>query len=199
VTAHSHSHGHGHGHDHDHGWAPWRYIVLLLPVLLFILNLPNDGFAGKDISKDVKGPEGEVADKGYAPELGFKQLEMAALTPESRSENTGKTVKLIGKYVGTDDKRFSLARYKMVCCAADSVPINAVIMLDPKAKERLDSKKLRNKWVEVTGQVQFLTRPSAKDPSKSEYMPAVIIYPKADAPLKDLVKVIPAPADPYLN
>jgi len=171
----------------------------MLPVILFGLNLPNEGFAGKDVSKDVSGPEGEAADKGFAPELGFKQLEMAALTPESRSENTGKTVKLVGKYAGTDDKRFSLTRYKMVCCAADSVPINAVIMLDPHAKERLDAKKLRNKWVEVTGQVQFLTRPSAKDPAKAEYMPAVIIFPKPEKPLKDLVKVISAPADPYLN
>jgi hypothetical protein len=30
-------------------------------------------------------------------------------------------------------------------------------------------------------------------------MPAVIIYPKADKPLKELVKVITAPSDPYLN
>jgi hypothetical protein len=199
VAAHSHGHGHGHGHDHDHGWAPWRYVVLLLPTLLFVLNLPSEGFGGKDVSSDVNGPEGEVADKGFAPELGFKQLEMAALTPETRAENTGKTVKLIGKYAGSDDKRFSLTRYKMTCCAADSVPINAVIMVDPNAKERLDPRKLRNKWVEVTGQVQFLTRPSPSDPSRQEYTPAVIIYPKADKPLRDLVRIIPAPADPYLN
>src|SRR5262245_65756 len=33
---HDHSHGgHSHDHDHDHGWAPIRYIVLLVPVLLY--------------------------------------------------------------------------------------------------------------------------------------------------------------------
>jgi uncharacterized membrane protein YcgQ (UPF0703/DUF1980 family) len=26
---------------HDHGWAPWRYIVLLIPLMLFLLGVPN--------------------------------------------------------------------------------------------------------------------------------------------------------------
>ncbi len=34
----SHSHA-----DHDHGWAPWRYVVLLVPIILFLLGLPNKG------------------------------------------------------------------------------------------------------------------------------------------------------------
>src|SRR5215469_13082673 len=46
---HDHNHGHSHGsaddHGHDHGWAPWRYVVLLLPVVLYFLNLPNQGFS----------------------------------------------------------------------------------------------------------------------------------------------------------
>ncbi len=47
---HGHDHGHGHDHDHDdhdHGWAPWRYAVLLVPVALFLLGLPNQGRAVK--------------------------------------------------------------------------------------------------------------------------------------------------------
>jgi hypothetical protein len=197
--ARDHTHQHGHGHGHDHGWAPWRYMVLLLPVMLFFLNLPNDSFAGRDVSKDVEGPEGEIADRGFAPELGFKQLEMAAATPESRAESVGKTVKLVGRYKGSDDKRFSLTRYSMGCCPADAVPINAIIMVAPRAKERLDWKKLDGKWVEVTGQVQFLTRSSPTHPSKAEYLSAVILFPKPSKPLKDNVKVVAAPANPYLN
>ncbi len=44
--AHGHSHGHSHGGDdgHDHGWAPWRYVVLLLPVVLYFLVLSNPDF-----------------------------------------------------------------------------------------------------------------------------------------------------------
>jgi uncharacterized protein len=39
-----HSHSHGDGADHDHGYAPWRYIVLLLPVALYFLILSNPAF-----------------------------------------------------------------------------------------------------------------------------------------------------------
>src|SRR5579885_1127017 len=49
---HQHAHGPGHAHDHEHGWAPWRYVVLLLPVVLYLLNLPNQGF-----SADAGGSE----------------------------------------------------------------------------------------------------------------------------------------------
>jgi len=44
---HDHHHaaaGHHHDHDetdHDHGWAPWRYVVILVPIILFLLGLPN--------------------------------------------------------------------------------------------------------------------------------------------------------------
>ena len=34
------AHDHG-GHDHDHGWAPWRYVVLLVPMMLYLLGLPS--------------------------------------------------------------------------------------------------------------------------------------------------------------
>jgi uncharacterized membrane protein YcgQ (UPF0703/DUF1980 family) len=167
--------------------------------MLFLLKLPNDGFTAKDISKGLTGPSSEIADKGFAPELSFKELEAAAQTALTREENAGKTVKLVGKYMGDDDKRFSLSRFKMTCCSADAIPLNAVIMVDPASKDVLKWKKLRNKWVEVTGQLQFLSRPSADDPNKLQYMPAVIIYPKADKPLDELVKPIAAPANPFLN
>ena len=43
-----HAHGgHAHHHhdheeaDHDHGWAPWRYVVILVPIILFLLGLPS--------------------------------------------------------------------------------------------------------------------------------------------------------------
>src|SRR5438552_5006317 len=51
---HDHSHSHSHdGHDHDHSWAPVRYIVLLVPVLLYFfvpLNAlsPTSGAVFKD-------------------------------------------------------------------------------------------------------------------------------------------------------
>ena len=55
---HTHEHLHGceaeddlehvHEHDcgHEHSWNPGRYIVLLLPIVLYFLHLPNAGFSG---------------------------------------------------------------------------------------------------------------------------------------------------------
>ncbi len=55
-----------HGHeDHDHGWAPWRYVVLMVPIMLFLLGLPNkgpkamaiqsEGFAAADAAAEAAG------------------------------------------------------------------------------------------------------------------------------------------------
>jgi uncharacterized protein len=46
---HPHEHHIGHAHvapdhdeaDHDHGWAPWRYVVILIPIIFFLLGLPG--------------------------------------------------------------------------------------------------------------------------------------------------------------
>jgi hypothetical protein len=56
----AHAHDHEHDHGHDHGWNPWRYTVLLLPVVLYFLNLPNAGFGATkvntgDIDQDTPG------------------------------------------------------------------------------------------------------------------------------------------------
>ncbi len=63
--AHSHSHAHAHSHAHsdeknaepevhDHGWAPWKYAILIVPVVLYALNLPNEGYSEERISRDLK-------------------------------------------------------------------------------------------------------------------------------------------------
>lgn len=48
---HDHSHDHGHGHDHDHGhshdmsWVFARMLILVFPVALYFLGLPNAAFS----------------------------------------------------------------------------------------------------------------------------------------------------------
>ena len=145
----------------------------------------------------METPTEAVADKGEDLSITFMQLQMASLYPENRAFYEGKTVKLVGQYVGDTDSRFTLVRYAVRCCAADAVPVNAVIMLDPNAasKEKLDPEKLRGKWVEVTGRVEFVKRAGKAD----EYVTALLITPTKDRPLKDMVKEVPAPADPFLN
>ncbi len=41
CPGHTAAHDHSHDHGHDHSWAPWRYVVLFIPVMLFLLGLPN--------------------------------------------------------------------------------------------------------------------------------------------------------------
>jgi len=200
VHEHTHDH-HGHDHGHEHGWAPWRYVVLLLPVVLYFLNLPNEGFSAaygdrlKDVQLDV--PTGLRADKGetQASELGFKDLQEASLSPESRDYWEGKTIILIGQYSDVSDKRFTLVRYKMACCARDAVPLNAVIMIDPKSEQKMDRDKYRDKWVEVRGRVHFFPKPGSH-----EIITALIVYPTEDKPIDRLVTVMERPpANPFLN
>jgi len=47
-----HEHAVEHTHDcgHEHSWNPGRYIVLLLPIVLYFLHLPNAGFTATGVS-----------------------------------------------------------------------------------------------------------------------------------------------------
>ena len=192
------AHDHNHGHNgHDHGWAPWRYAVLLLPVAIYFV-VPLDSLNGSGASAvEVETPTNTVADKGEDLGVTFVQLQMAAMYPENRQFYEGKTVRLTGRYVGDNDSRFTLVRYKINCCAADAIPLDAVIMLDPesKSKEKLDVDKLRNQWVQVTGRVQFVK--SARNPN--EYVTALILSPTEKRPLSELVKVVQPDANPYAS
>ncbi len=192
-----HRHEHGHDHGHEHAWAPWRFVVLLLPVVLYFL-IPtealNAAYGDKGAGAQVSGPEKEVASKGAGFGVDFTQLETAALQPQLRDYYEGKIVRLTGKYVGNDNRQFTLVRYKINCFAADAVPLNAVIMIDPNSNAKLPLSKLRNQWVQVTGKVQFLKR---RD--NEAYVPALILDPTSEQPLEKMIKVLPRVDNPFLS
>jgi hypothetical protein len=196
---HDHEHGHdpSHDHDHEHGWAPWRYVVLLLPVVLYFLNLPNQGFSadagGSDLSDLSLSGQAFVSSRGQVS-VGFVELQQASLTPESREYYEGKTVTLTGQYSGHDPRRFTLVRYKIACCAADAVRLNAVIMVNDKSSEKVDPDKYRNVWVQVTGRIRFFQKPGS-----DEFITGLILYPTEDEPISKVVKVITAPSTPWVN
>lgn len=198
---HNHTHGHAHDdHGHDHSWAPWRYVVLLFPVVLYFLNLPNEGFSAaygdqlKDVQLDASTLLG-AGEEQYLGEIGFKDLQEASLSSDQREYWEGKTIALIGQYADVSDKRFTLVRFKIACCARDAVPLNAVIMLDPKSEQRLDQDRYRNKWVRVRGRIHFFPKPGS-----DEILTALILYPSKDKPIEKLITVMDRPpANPYLN
>jgi hypothetical protein len=197
APAHTHEHDHSHDHGHDHGWAPWRYVILILPVVLYFLNMPDRDFRGHPGTQiggmEVEAPKA-LASTGVDFNVGFVQLEQAALSPEGRDHYEGKTVRLSGQFFPLDAKRCQLVRYKINCCAADAVPLGAVIMVDPDTQDRFDADKLRGNWVQVTGRVHFFPRHGT-----NEYKTAVILYPTSDKPMDELVKILPVPKDPFLS
>jgi len=121
--------------------------------------------------------------------LEFRSLEQAAYTAEQREHYSGRIVQVKGQFrPGSDDHSFSLVRYKINCCAADAIPLNVVIRLDPKCKEGVrDVKALR--WVDVTGQVQFLVR---RD-QPGEYVTVLTVAAPAD------IQETAADSNPYLQ
>ncbi len=196
VHEHAHEHTHSHAHGHDHGWAPWRYVVLILPVMLYFLNMPDQGFRTHTALLGMEAIEApkNVASTGVDFKVGFQQLEQASLTEESRERYEGKTVRLTGQCLPRDNKMCQLIRYKISCCAADAVPLGAVIMVDPNSTSRLDADRLRGQWVQVTGRVHFFQVPSTR-----EYKTAVILYPTAEQPMDELMKVVPPDPNPFLS
>ena len=81
---------------------------------------------------------GADKEKSVDESITFQQLELAALYPDNRDSIEGKTVRLVGSACPKDARHFTLRRFKISCCAADAVPLNAVILIDPKATEDAD-------------------------------------------------------------
>jgi hypothetical protein len=286
---HEHSHAHSHaGHGHDHGLNPWRYIVLLLPIVLYFLGLPNEaltvrggatadleaGMSGKfavntglkitkDPAKDeiqvvavahsspaadagirvrdsilqitrLESSDGKplakpevIASKGLSAEeaakliggkpqtkakltiqhsdggqpqevditrkmdvmsLEFRELEKGSYNPSIRSLYEGRVVRLKGQFSpGADKRSFSLVRLKIACCAADAIPLNVVIRLDPQAAGDMSHLK-QHEWVEVTGQAEYLRKVG-----KDEYVAVLNV-----ASPNDVVTTAPDP-NPYIQ
>jgi hypothetical protein len=198
ADGHEHFNDH-HGHDHDHGMAFWRYALLMGPVVLFLLGLSSAGgmsAVNANAINDVGGV-GAADDKGQNFTIGFNQLELASRNQDVRESIAGSTVRLKGQYTGDRSDRFTLVRYKINCCAADAIPLNAVIMIDPdkSTKCKVDPEKYRRKWVQVTGKLQFGTRPGSRD-----VLPVIVLSPQDQTELEaDLVKEVAPDTNPYAS
>ena len=195
--AHEHSHGpeheHSHGetccHDHagepeeedcghQHGWAPWRYAVLLLPIVLFLMGMPWPAPAA---------PEEQPVEKGVQI-IGFKDLEAIGSVPKERKYWEGKIVRVKAQFMpASNDKNFRIFRMKMTCCFADAYPY-VPGNVDFVSPESLPMASLNAQWVYVTGKVEFLQRPGGAD-----FQTVVALRTKDD------VKVTMPDPNPYLN
>jgi hypothetical protein len=192
---HVHEHVHGdhcdHDHDHDHepvpevddcghshGWAPWRYGVLTLPLLLFVMGMPWPAAAS---------PADDVPDEPGVIVVSFQDLDSAADSDKDRKELQGKTVRIKAMFspVG-DPRKFQLYLLKMTCCFADAYPV--MLKAGFLSPDPLPGEKLRGQWVYVTGKVEFVQPPGSKD-----YFTVVNLRTKDD------VRPTTPASNPYLN
>jgi hypothetical protein len=193
---HDHSHGHGHGggsdDGHEHGWAPWRFVILLVPVAFFFLGFPNKDMQGADprmaTAENVAVKHVEDKDKGEVVTIDFPELQRAPATPETRAIYEGRTIRVKGEFLPGNERMFTLVRYKMNCCARDAVPLSAIIVLDPSYNGQLTPDLWRGKWVEVEGQVQFQQQPDRPDVRRT----LIVLRPNSADDLGKMVKVVKA-------
>jgi len=170
----------GHHHDHDHRWSPLRYLALCLPIMLFLLGLPNEGF------RSVKAVEIEVTDRSVMDKQGdviyldFLELHDSAYNPAKREYLEGRTGMLKGQLaVNNTGIPPTLVRFKRTCCPADAIPLH-VAFLPPESIADLKPMS----WVQVTGQIQYGKRkglnqsiPVLKVRSRQDIAPTTSEYP----------------------
>jgi hypothetical protein len=187
AHAHDHHHhglGHDHHHDHDaadhdHGWAPWRYVLLLVPIILFLLGLPNKGPKADEVEVKVDTTKEAIAYSGlvgvaplaegplltylaamYAGEAGevtevaFKDL-VDDISPYVLEKHQNTTIRVRGQFnpaLGSD-RVFQLVRYRIKCCGADAIPVRIPVLTRDSISSRSDLKN--GDWVKVTAVVDF--------------------------------------------
>jgi uncharacterized membrane protein YcgQ (UPF0703/DUF1980 family) len=159
--------------------------VLLIPVTLYLLNMPNQAANPKQVHDEFQD-NGlvQMASKDGGPvSVGFTELSQAAYIPAMREDLEGKRVVLRGQYVaGSLPNVCTLARIKVTCCYADAMQLNVAIVA-PSSLEQFQN----NQWVEVKGQVQF-----RKLKNRDEYRPVLQLASLAD------ISPIAAETNPYL-
>jgi len=163
----------GHHFDcaHEHGWKPWRYIVLCLPIMLFFLGLPNQGFSSAK-AIEVEDSDLNIKDRGgNVIHLDFRDLERWAFDEGKREWSEGRPGELKGQFVpGQPGRFFNLVRYKIPCCTADAIPIRVVVLYSG------DVSDIRpNAWMEVTGQIQY-----RKQKDRDKYVPVLQLRSRQD-------------------
>jgi len=195
APAHSHAHSHSHGDgNHSHGWAPWRYVVLLVPIIFFLLGLPSKGpsidsqkLRGINTERDfledtlfavtqttlsgdlasalsMIGARQADAISGEAEQMNVKRLEELASNPADRDYYKNKVIRVRGQYMPQSDRAFFLVRFRIQCCAADAIQLSIPII----AKDSITHVSPQA-WVEVTGRVDF------RQDSKGDFRTAVVV------------------------
>lgn len=171
----SHRHEHDdHEHNHDIAWVLARLQILLFPVGLFLIGVPNSGFS-QDRIRNLLGADdaltGNMAAVAHrnGTVTTFKELNAAANDQGKRESLQGKTAILEGyirRINASGAPQLTLFRLKMACCGADAVPLKVRIVLKKGTLNRFEDFD----WVEMKGQIQFVQAPNSE-----RYIPVIVV------------------------
>jgi hypothetical protein len=168
------NHDHGPDEEHAHGGVFWRAVVMMFPLVLFFLGLPNTSFSNERIQQ-LLGPEAELGSfKEVAARDGesmsFNDIADAMRDPNLMEARNGRLAVVKGKLKKMNDREFTLYTEKMTCCMADMVPLKArIIVQSDEQGSSLMSKGLKDsEWLEVKGVLQFV-----KLPNSEQYLPVI--------------------------
>jgi hypothetical protein len=153
-------------------------VLLLVPIILFLLGLPNKGPQAQavtihvDSTHELAGYAGMIASvpthqgellswagglylsEQEGTEVPFMDLyENYAKRDQTRSEMLGKTVSVRGLFVPMSDNVFGVQRFRIACCGADAVPLTIPMVTRASLLSRTDLKQ--GQWVKVTGVIEF--------------------------------------------
>jgi hypothetical protein len=158
--------------------APWRYVLFLLPVALFFLGIPGEGWS---------------TPKTDPTRIGWNEMEKARTNPDLCDYLTGATIRLKGKYRGDRPDRFTLVHYHVNGDSSSWALRTAVILIDSTKVEtiKVDPKKYDHQYVEVAGKLRFAQMPDTK-----EFYPIIDVSPVSQEQLEnECVKIVPAFTD----
>jgi uncharacterized repeat protein (TIGR03943 family) len=166
------------------GLPVWSYFALLVPLSLGVVIPPQP------LGASVAGNRGLTSSAGIAQEEAGSSLSvparrdilgwLRAFGPEPDPEAfAGRSVEVVG-FVYRDEEmaadQFMVARFLIVCCVADAIPVGLPVRYTEAAHLELDT------WVRVRGTF-------AAGEVQGERLPVVIA---------EEVTVVPQPVQPYL-
>jgi hypothetical protein len=166
----NHSHETG---EHSHGSVFWRAVILMFPLILFAMGLPNQGFSAERIAK-MLGPAvalnlndiQTVAEKETLIPVSFEDVANALRTPIMQETLSGQRTELRGQLQKISDREFTLYTIKMTCCSSDSVPLKARIIISAgEFGGSLGALGFKDgDWLLVRGVLQFVVVEGRKEP-----------------------------------
>jgi hypothetical protein len=190
--------------------------VLLLPVVLFLLGLPNKPpgvrATGTVVVQQTELAVGLTTLVALAPDprqpfvplvvlystgptgpVRTQNLKQLVDAPYSDPSLAGAWVRVRGQFAPYSDHQFVLARQRRYCCAGDSVQLSVPVVCRDKLRDASgnwvvagNANVRKNDWVEVIGRVQFYRQGTSTIP-----MLEVLNVRNITATSPDL--------DPYLN